>query len=157
MVFLKWVYTVFIGLLLATTVGVGIQAFYSPPKQPQPTIQPYPVLEGTNSAKMVSYQNSNNQAWQDYQVKSENYNKDVSVIASVFAIFFLVLSVTIIQKIILISDGILLGGLITELYSVFKGFMSGDDKVRFLVVSVGLVLALFLGYLKFVKGEKKRK
>jgi len=155
-VFLKWVYTVFIGILLATTVGVGIQAFYPPPKQPNPVIQPTPVNESSASA-VIKQNEKNTQQWSDYQAKSQNYNKDVSIITTVAAILLLVVSVTMLQKIALIADGALLGGLLTELYSTFRGFMSGDDKVRFLVVIIGLAVALFLGYTKFVNEEGKRK
>jgi hypothetical protein len=150
--FLKYIYIVFIGILLATFIGVGIQAFYPPPKAPQNPVAPIPYpLTATPSAQTVQKDNQYSNAWQDFQTKREVYDKNVSIIATAAAIILLTLSITILQKTALIADGMLLGGVLTEVYGIFRGFTSGDDKVRFLIVTTGLVVALFLGYKKFSK------
>lgn len=44
----------------------------------------------------------------------------------------------------------MLGGLFTLFYSIGRGFASEDSKYMFIMVSVGLLLVLFLGYHRFV-------
>jgi len=63
----------------------------------------------------------------------------------------LVLSLTVLHKIEILTDGFLLGGLLTLLYAIVRGFGSDDNKFRFLMVTVGLIVALILGYIKFIR------
>jgi hypothetical protein len=58
------------------------------------------------------------------------------------------------KKIMVIADGVLLGGVLTLTYSIVRGFNTNDDIYRFLVVGAGLAAAMILGYLKFVKNIK---
>ncbi len=158
--FLKLVYTGFIRGLLATFVGVGVAAFYPAPKMPANplVIQPYPVLtpqEATVSANYIVSQQQYQKSFQDYQTNLQAYNKNVSAIITVFAILILVVSLTYFKKLEVMADGLLLGEVLTQLYSIFRGFNAGDEKFRFLVVTGGLIRALALGYLKFLKPQTK--
>ncbi len=55
----------------------------------------------------------------------------------------------------IISDGLLLGGVFTLGYSIIRGFAGDDDKFRFFVVIVGLVVTVVLGDLKFIRDEER--
>jgi len=57
-------------------------------------------------------------------------------------------------KIKMIADGILLGGVFTTAYGIIRGFMSDSSQFRFLVVTMGLLIALILGYVKFIRPSK---
>ena len=78
------------------------------------------------------------------------YNRNVSAAAAVGAIVMLALGVTVLRRIALFSDGFLLGGVVTFAYSVLRGFGAEDNMFRFIVVAVGLAIALALGYVRFV-------
>jgi hypothetical protein len=54
----------------------------------------------------------------------------------------------------MIADGILLGGVFTTIYGIIRGLMSEDTKFRFIIVTVGLIIALVLGYIKFIKNKE---
>ena len=58
---------------------------------------------------------------------------------------------TWLKKLELLSDGLLLGGLLTQAYSVILGFQSQNSQFRFLVVLVCLIISLIVGYVKFIK------
>jgi len=90
-----------------------------------------------------------------FQNLNKLYSRNVSIITLIFSVIILVISLTFIAKLPLISDGLLLGGLFTKLYSIMRGFESEDNKFRFIAVSVGLVTSLIVGYLKFLKTPKK--
>jgi|SRR5579884_1240855 len=153
---IKVLYTVFIAVLLSTFVGVGIAAFYPSPKPPEfiTPIAPPAQIDSSTSAQLTKQDQQNRQIQENYTNRSEKYNKNVSIIALVSAIIILIISLTILKTIPLISDGIMLGGVLTLLYSVARGFGTGDEKTHFLVVSVSLVCALALGYIKFIKPSK---
>jgi len=160
---LKLVYTIFIGVLLAIFVGVGIASFYPGPQYPEPPIllklyklPTEPPTDPTISAKLQKEQEVYDEVLKTFKEKMEKYNRDVSIISLIAAILILVISLTLFRQLLIIADGLLLGGVITLLYSVARVFGSGDDKLRFLVVSVGLAVALILGYLKFIEPSKNK-
>lgn len=158
---IRYVYIVFIGLLLAAFVGVGIAAFYKGPKAPEyPASLKYPEFEQTRdvpatvSAQRRADMEENDAKQKEFQAKREEYDRNVSIISLIAAVIMLVLSLTSFKKILVIADGVLLGGVLTLGYSIVRGFGSNDDIFRFLVVSAGLVVAVGLGYIKFVRTSK---
>ena len=160
---LKLIYAIFIGVLLAIFVGVGIAAFYPEPKEPEtPTLLKLyklptdPSRDPMISAQLQKEQEVFDEVLKTFKEKMEKYNRDVSIISLIAAISILMISLTLFRKLLIIADGLLLGGVITLLYSVARVFGSGDDKLRFLVVSVGLIVSLILGYLKFTEPSKNK-
>ena len=159
---IKFLYSLFLGILVALFIGLGIAAFYEAPKAPE-----YPVLLETRpvatedgkvteteeqKAARLQYDKEQKQYQEDFSA----YNRNVSIIAMISAVIVLVVSLTLTAKIQLISDGLLLGGVFTLLYSVIRGFMAEDTKYRFIVVAVGLIASLIIGYLKFIRHEEKK-
>lgn len=164
----RYVYIVFVGILLAAFVGVGIAAFYHGPKYPDTPMElrfPQPGIstDATVSAKQQQAQIEFDQKSQEFQKQNADYSRNVSIMALVAAVMMLVLSLTLLKQIPTIADGVLLGGVLTLGYSVVRGFGSNDDTVRFLVVAASLIVALVLGYIKFVRanpaiqGAKRKK
>jgi len=152
---IKIFYTLFLSLLVALFVGLGIDAFYPGPKAPV-----YPVeLDATRPgceepAELKIIREEYNHAQKDFTEKSKPYNRNVSIISLAAAILILIASLTLLAKIKMIADGILLGGVFTTAYSIIRGLMSEDTKFRFLIVSVGLIIALILGYIKFIQPKE---
>lgn len=161
---IRYVYIVFVGILLAAFVGVGIAAFYKGPKYPETPVElRFPEtkqLDATSAAYMQKQLEFDKKS-EEFQKQNGEYSRNVSIIALVAAVIMLVLSLTLFKQIAIIADGLLLGGVLTLAYSVIRGFGSNDDMVRFMVVSASLLVALSLGYIKFVKNfesaSKKRK
>jgi VIT1/CCC1 family predicted Fe2+/Mn2+ transporter len=149
---LKFIYTFFLALLVALFVGLGIDTFYPGPEMPiYPTEldSVKPGCEETQNEKTVREQF--NQAQNQYQKDIKPYNRKVSIASLIAAIIILVASLTLLKKIQMMADGILLGGVFTTAYSIIRGLMSEDSRFRFIMVTVGLVIALALGYIKFIK------
>lgn len=158
---IKYVYIVFLGLILATFVGVGIAAFYKGPAYPETPAtlkyaRPYPESNiATPSADYIKEQEAFDARSKEFQKQSDTYNRYVSMIALGFAVVMLIVSLAFFKKIPVIADGVLLGGVLTLAYSIVRGFNTNDDIYRFLVVGAGLITAMVLGYLKFVAPQKK--
>lgn len=147
-------------IILVIFVGVGIAAFYKGPKQPEyPIGISYPIEndKSTESAKMHDEQIEYEKDSRNFQKKNEVYSKNVSTLAVGAALIILILSISLLSKISFISDGLLLGGVFTLGYAIIRGFGAGDEIFRFIVVTIGLIVAIFLGYWRFVRLDKKPK
>ena len=158
---IKIMYTIFIGVLFAIFVGVGIEAFYPSPNEPEyPSALKIPREGGLSEPvflEMKREQEKYDREFKTFQEKSEIYNRNVSIIAVILSVLTLIISLTLFTRILIIADGLLLGGVLTLLYSIIRGFNSGDNMFRFSVVSTGFLIALFLGYIKFIKVQKVKK
>ena len=163
---LKFLYTLFIGLLLAAFVGIGIATFYVAPKSPdypralsEPKIGPTGVSSLTPEEQVAQQkqQAEYDQQQKTYQTQANTYERNVSVLAILAAILILILALTLARHILVIADGLLLGGILTLFYAIIRGFSSDDLKFRFIVVTIGLGVTLLLGYLKFVKPDETKK
>lgn len=156
---LKIVYTFFLGLILALFVGLGISTFYQAPQPPNdPFSYPAKEMSAPDDTALIEKQQREYEA---YAKKSQEYNRNVSVIALVGAVVLLAVSLAFEKRNTVIANGILLGGVFTLLYSIARGFSSEDNKWTFVAVSVGLLVALYLGYRRFAvttpaKKKKKR-
>lgn len=142
------VYTFFLGLILALFIGLGISTFYSAPKMPDyPTEAMYYNKEPT--AEQTRAQKDYDKASKSYSTESQLYSRNVSMLALVGAVLLLVISFGFEKRSQVIANGMLLGGVFTLLYSIIRGFVSEDSKYTFITVTVGLVIALYLGYRRF--------
>lgn len=154
---IKFVYTLFVGILLAALVGVGIAAFYPGPKTPEPSLsmkygQPCETLKDETASQQVRQEQEEfDKKMVAFQEQNKKYSRNTSIIAIIAAILILIISLTLFKKILIIADGLLLGGVLTLAYGIIMGFGSGDNIFRFFVVCVGLIVSLFLGYIKFIK------
>ena len=149
---LKVVYALFLGLLLAAFVGIGVATFYQSPKYPEYPIeleQRAPDKALTPEQKQIDQKNRDDQ--KKYQEGFSRYNRNTSIIVLAFALLFLALGLLLAHRLDIIADGFVLGGIFSLIYSIGRGFASEDLAYRFIVISVGLVIALILGYIKFIK------
>lgn len=148
---LKLVYTFFLGLLIAVFVGVGINTFYPGPKIPEyPTSLSTPVSKEVADKETAAQRNYDAQ-YKKYTEAVKPYNRNVSIVILVAAVVLLTVSILTEKKMRIISDGVMLGGLFTLVYSIGRSFASSDSKYVFLVTSVGLVIVMYLGYHRFVR------
>ncbi len=149
---IKYIYALFLGLLLATFVGTGISTFYPGPEQPDWTETSKPALNQTEEDKAETARLEAEQ--QTYMDDLSVYNRNVSLLALAGAMIILVISLTVASKLYVIADGLLLGGVFTLLYSIIRGLSSEDVRYRFAITTVGLIAALVIGWVKFLREKK---
>lgn len=154
---LKFVYSFFLGLLLVVFVGMGVATFYPSPKAPE-----YPrVLEaGKTPDEYTAEQRTADYIYQAeskaYEQKSNGYNRNVAMIVLGAAVVLLVLGLVLESRLGLLSDGLLLGGVFTLLYSIGRSFAGENPKYSFAVVTVGVATTIIVGYVKFIKPAPKK-
>ena len=152
---IKLIYTLFLGLLIAVFVGFGIDAFYPGPEAPQYPLELDQVKQGCEETpEQQALRKDFNQAQEKYMEESKPYNRNVSIMSLVASIIILILSLTLLGKIRMVADGILLGGVFITMYSIIRGLMSDSSQFRFLIVTIGLIIALVLGYIKFIRPKR---
>lgn len=151
----KFIYSVFIGVLFSILVGVGIAAFYTEPKAPDyPSALKIPREGGLSSPvfqELKGEQEKYDNLERNFQNKLKIYNRNVSIIVILLSVFTLTLSLTILNKILFIADGLLLGGILTMFYAIGRGFGSANNKFQFIIVSVSFVVSIIVGYIKLIK------
>lgn len=148
---LRYLYIFSIGLLFAAFVGLGFSAFYPEPKSPEyPAILSKPTSSELTAAQQ-SAQASFDQAQKDYQNSFETYSRNLSIWLIAAALIILAVSILGLGKILIIGDGLTLGGVFTLFYGLIRAMMGGDEKMRFIAVSFGLVVLIFLAYWKFIR------
>lgn len=160
---IKLMYSVFLGLTIVMFVGVGVSTFYSSPVEPDYIEENITFVDGEpvpieENAEMKEVREQYDKDRDAYDEAMQDYSRNVAIVTMIIATALLFISVTKAEKLAAIGEGVLLGGIFTLLYSLMRGLMSGDDIVRFLVITVGLVIALWLGKVKFmpeVEGNKK--
>lgn len=154
---IKNIYILFLGLMVTVFVGVGIDVFYPKkfkmPEYPNDAFMKSEFIKPTEEE--IKKQEEKNKQYElefdNYQQEDKKYNGNVSVISTVAAVILLIFSLTILKNFLVLSDGLMLGGLLTQLYGVVRGFESENNQIRFLVVSVGLAVSIIVGYIKFIK------
>ncbi len=157
---IKFVYALFVGILLSVFVGVGILTFYPEPKYPEhpglrvelTTLNASPVGDLLRTQQDAQYQESMDQYRKDMSV----YNRNVSIIAVVAAVLFMATGLALASRIHILSDGAVLGGVLTLIYGMGRSFGVDDSGYRFIIVTVGLVVALALGYWRFIKPDQSK-
>lgn len=153
---IKLIYTLFLGLLISLFIGLGIDAFYKSPETPEyPSELNLAKPDCGNYEELKEKQEQFDEKQREFIKQEKSYNKNVSIISLLASIIIMIISFYFLSKIQMIADGVLLGGVFTTIYSIIRGLMSNSSQFRFLVVTIGLIIALVLGYLKFIKEKNK--
>lgn len=158
---LQVLYMVFLGIIIAVFCGLGIDTFYPGPKAPDyPAVlqnAQYKTAPATvQTAEEIAAQKSFDAAQKQYQEDLKPHSRNASIIAILLAVVALTLSLTVLVKWEVIANGVLLGGIFTMGYSIILGMMSEDTRFRFFLVAAGVLIALILGYMKFIRPNEEQ-
>lgn len=160
--FLRFVYVVFVGIIVAAFIGVGVAAFYPEPGRPDAPLsvkynQNVQITDVAALNAIRAEQAQYETELRTYMAAEQVYRRNVSIVTLVAAVLVLTISLTVIKNISLIADGTLLGGVLTLAYSIVCGFVTEDNRFRFLVLSASLLITLILGYVRFLQpGQQDR-
>lgn len=151
----RFLYILVIGLLFVSFVGFGLAAFYKAPKAPDypPALKystPVPAGTGDNGFDQIA-QKKYDDAQTAYQTAFSNYNLYASIILIAISVVVIAISLLGMEKVVVIGDGLTLGGVFTLLYGLGRGMTVSDDTFRFVTVTAGLVIVLMLVYIKYIR------
>jgi uncharacterized membrane protein len=125
---LQVIFAFFLGLVVVAFVGIGVNTFY-----------PEPVYSVANPDAVYS-----------------DWRLTTGIILLVCATVLLAISLLLPEDQGVLSNGLLLGGVFTMVYAVGMTVTSDRSVVRFVVVAFALAVTIGIGYLKFVRGRRRR-
>lgn len=152
---LKFVYVLAVAAFIPMAAGFGIAAFYKGPQPPQPSglerpgpvkpppdSQPSPADEAARQKQQDEY----NKLWEAYNQARIAHSRNVFIIAGAVGVAVMVAGLLLSSAVDSIRSGLVLGGTITAVYGAGQYFPSAPDTTRFIIVTVGLVILLAVGY-----------
>lgn len=151
---IKYIYVLFLGIMISLFVGIGISTFYPGPKplaQPELTYADDGTMTKVDRQKDAQFQREQ----EDFQKTADLYRRNVSMISLVAALIILAISFALDRRLPIITDGALLGGVFTLIYSTGMGVSTSEPRYRFVIVTVAMLVAIFLGYWKFIRTSGK--
>lgn len=122
---LQTIFAFFLGLLILAFVAVAIGTFL-----------PEPEWTSTNEAAR--------DAWR----------LTTGIVLLACATALLAASLFLPEAQVVLSNGILLGGVFTMVYAVGSAFVTDAGLLRFGVVTIALAVTIAIGYLRFVRGHR---
>ncbi len=164
---LRTVFSFFLGLMFTLFVSIGVYTFHSPPTQYDAQIKELKQSEqeiraSRPSSELTAEENEQIQEINRQRTELVDANEEArkpwlissSIILIVFSTLALVVSLVRSEQLAVISNGLLLGGVFTMLYGVGWIAFTGTSIIRFLVMTVALVITVGLGYVRFVRQSK---
>ncbi len=156
---LRALYVIAIGLLFAGFIGFGVATFYPAPKFPEcgrETEKVMPAPGQTNAQltpkeRIAADQCKNLQ--DDFQKESGDHSRNLSVIFLLVSVVVIAVSLFGLGRVEVIGDGITLGGVFLLFTSLATSLGNESGVFRFLTVTVGLVVVIFLSYWKFIRNK----
>jgi len=137
---LKIIFTLFIGVMVALFVGLGIEAFYPSPVYPDAMWREN--MTADQEAAMQAAQTAYDEAVRvRYQI--------VSIVVTAVAVIIMVASMFLEKRNLTLTNGLLLGGLFSLIYGSTVGFSAGSAMVTFITVGVGLAAVVVVGVRRF--------
>ena len=158
------IFSFFLGLMLTAFVGVGVYTFHPRPKQFDDQIRELSRREQAirNSKAPDELTSEDRSQIQDLVRQRDElhdaaaaaripWGRSTSVILIAFATLSMAVSLVRADQLPDISNGLLLGGIFTMLYGVGWIIATDTSILRFVVMSVALLITLVLGYFRFVR------
>ena len=162
---LETIFSFFLGLMVTAFVGVGVYTFHPSPqtelnrqirdlnRQEQAIRNARPPNDSTTAVRdqIQELNDERNELTDAGQVTREEWGRSTSIILITFATLAMAISLVRADRLPVISNGLLLGGVFTMLYGVGWIVATDTSVVRFAVMTVALVITLTLGYVRFVR------
>lgn len=134
---IKLFVSVILGIVIALFVGVGINAFYPEPPFPEQTVT-YTTEEPTEAELEES-----ERAFDAYEQLRQQHSGVVGVISLAIAVLLMGGSMFIARRNMVISQGLLVGGMLLICYGALQTISSGNTMVAFISIGVGLAALVF--------------
>ena len=162
---LQTIFSFFLGLMVLAFIGVGVNTFYPSPTSQNEKAQTAisrqidainaanqnKSLDATAQAQIKKLQDRQNALQDKIDAAMKDWARNTSIVLVLFATLVMGVSLVRSEQLRVLSNGLLLGGLFTMLYGTGWVIFSGNSTARFVVIAFALLVAMGLGYAKFVR------
>ena len=141
--------SVVLGIDIALCVGVGINLFYPEPSYPTE------LMTFSNSEPTDAEAEASNLAYMEFEKVRQLHSGIVGVISIALAVLVMAGSMFLAKKYDVVSQGLLVGGLLLICYGATQAISSGNVMTAFISIGIGLAALIFLILKRFrtVNGE----
>lgn len=172
---LQVIFSIFLGLMLATFVGIGVWTFYPDPGMERNTeiqteirrleIEQQSIwgkegggkeLTSAEQKRLAEIQSELDDLYREQSLPSEAWGRNTSIILITFATIVMAISLIQAEQLKVLSNGLLLGGIFTMIYGTGWAIATGTSQARFWVVTAALFITIGLGYARFVRTKKEK-
>jgi hypothetical protein len=165
---LQVIFSVFLGLMVTTFVGVGVWTFHGPPFEGQDrqleelnreeqairSARPESDLTSEDRARLRQITDEQNELRDAADAALEPWGRSTSIILIILATLVMAVSILRADQLPVINNGLLLGGVFTMIYGVGWIVFTDTTVSRFVVMTVALAITLVLGYVRFVRKQQ---
>jgi hypothetical protein len=162
---LQTIFAVFLGLMVAAFVGVGVYTFHpSPQTTLDRQIEAFnrreqairnsgapDELTAADRREIQAVNDERNKVIDAAREAREAWGRSTSIILMVFATLAMAVSILRAEQLPVISNGVLLGGVFTMIYGVGWIIATDTSIARFMVMTTALAITLGLGHLRFAR------
>ncbi len=162
---LQIIFAIFLGLMVTAFVGVGVHTFHPSPEsefshqirdvdRQERAIRNSKAqdeLTQADRARMQELRDERNESQDARQASTRSWGRKTSILLIAFATLAMVVSLVRAERLPVISNGLLLGGVFTMIHGVGLCIATDTSIARFLVMTFALSITLVLGYVRFVR------
>ncbi len=163
---LQALYALFLGGMITAFLVVGLNTFYPPSSVHEEEIAALYEQESQihmggdispeEFAELEHIQQQLQTLLQEQQAAEQAWLQTAGLVFIGLATALLALSMIRLDRAIVLSNGLLLGGLFTMVGGIGLTIASGEGMSRFLVLSLALAITVGLGYLRFARGTDRQ-
>ena len=164
---LRTIFAFFLGLMLTAFVGVGVYTFNPPPnrfdnelrdlgrkEQALRDVRAPNELTSADRDSLQAMERRRNELIDAAAAARIPWARTTSITLIVVATLAMAASLIGADRLQVISNGLLLGGLFTMLYGVGWIIATDTSVARFVVITIALAITLALAYARFVRGTR---
>lgn len=161
---LQTIFSFFLGLMVTAFVGVGVYTFHPPDDSFEGQLRELDreeqvagidrtttELTAEDRAAMQARMDARSAVMEAQREARDAWGRSTSIILIALATLVMAISLVRAEQLPVLSNGLLLGGVLTMVYGVGWIVASDTTLTRFLVLTVALAITLGLGYLRFVR------
>lgn len=153
--FIRFLYALLVAGAITAFVGFGIYSFYQPPKSP--TYPSYNYSYSYNDAAYKRQQSAYDRATHKYDKDTKAYDKHVTYILLGVSFVSAVAGLYLIRRRSeVIAEGFTLGGVTLSIYAIIEASMADARILRFVAVSLLLIVALAVAHFRFLEPRNKK-
>ncbi len=161
---LHTIFSFFLGLMFTAFAGVGVYTFHPPPveydaqikeldrrEQEIMAVKPADSLTAGDREELQGIIRQRNELEDEAREARQPWERSTSIVLIICATLAMAVSLIRADRLPVISNGLLLGGVFTMLYGVGWIVATDTSVARFVVMTIALVITLALGYTRFVR------
>ena len=138
--------TIAIAIIFALFIGYGIDTFYEAPEW-EDYCDRFAEPLGKN---ITEFEQSQKQCSEEFDAATEPYNRNIFVVTLIIGMIAVIVG-GVVLHLESVSSGIMAGGVLTLIYGTIRYWGDMHKYLRFVILTIVLIVLIWIGYKKFKK------